>query len=143
MTVIVDTGVLYADHDVDAARHDTADAALRAVYDGELGQPNVTDYVYDEAVTLALQRSGSFEIAKTLGQRIRGGGDFPSAYEMRRVATPAFETAVEIFEQYNDQDLSFTDATTIALARRHDIDTVLSFNDDFDGLVDRTDPATV
>jgi predicted nucleic acid-binding protein len=113
------------------------------VYDGELGQPNVTDYVYDEAVTLALQQSGSFEIAKTLGERIRGGGDFPSAYEMRRVATPAFETAVEIFEQYNDQDLSFTDATTIALARRHDIDTVLSFNDDFDGLVDRTDPATV
>lgn len=50
---------------------------------------------------------------------------------------------MEIFERYDDQDLSFTDATIVALVRRHDIDCILSFDDDFDGLVDRVDPSTI
>lgn len=39
MTVLVDTGVLYADHDTDATRHEAASSALEAVYDGEYGLP--------------------------------------------------------------------------------------------------------
>lgn len=52
MTVIVDTGVLYAEHDTDASRHDAASTALEAVYDGEFGHLIVSDYIYDEAVTV-------------------------------------------------------------------------------------------
>ena len=58
MTVLVDTGVLYADHDTDASRHEEASDALDAVYDGEFGAAYVSDYVYDEAVTLTLKRTG-------------------------------------------------------------------------------------
>lgn len=61
MTVLVDTGVLYADHDRDATRHMAAATALESVYDGTLGHPLISDYIYDEAVTLALKRSDSFE----------------------------------------------------------------------------------
>ena len=52
MTVLLDTGVLYADHDTDATRHGVAAEALEAVYDGELGHPYISDYVFDEAITL-------------------------------------------------------------------------------------------
>lgn len=142
MTVLVDTGVLYADYDVDSTRHETAARALETVYDGELGQPSVSDYVYDEATTLALKRSGSFEVAKRLGERLRGAEPFPEVYEMYQVTPAIFDKTVEIFERYDNQGLSFTDASTVALAERHDIDTVLSFDDDFDGVVDRTDPAS-
>lgn len=140
MTVIVDTGVLYADHDTDAHRNEVAAGAIQAVYDSHLGQPFVSDYIYDEAVTLTLQRSGRFDAAKRLGERLRGGGQYPPTYRMLRIDSRTFEHTVEIFEQYDDQRLSFTDASTIALVREHDIDTVLSFDDDFDGLVDRTEP---
>ena len=44
MTVCIDTGVLYADHDTDASRHTAASNAIDAVYDGKFGQPYVTDY---------------------------------------------------------------------------------------------------
>lgn len=76
MTVLVDTGVLYADHDTDAARHGTARNILELVYDGECGQPYVSDYIYDEAVTLTLKR-GSFDAASRLGERIRGIDPYP------------------------------------------------------------------
>lgn len=141
MSVLVDTGVLYAEHDRDASRHGVAVDALDAVYDGDLGQPYVSEYVYDEAVTLTLQRGGSHEPAQRLGQRIRGAGQFPRAYELLHVSQATFETAVELFERYDDQRLSFTDAVQVAQLRAEDIDQLLSFDDDFDGLVERRDPA--
>ena len=60
-----------------------------------------------------------------------------------RLISKSFSDAVDVFERYDDQELSFTDAATIAEMRDHDIDTVLSFDDDFDGIVDWTDPADV
>lgn len=143
MTVLVDTGVLYAEHDTDAARHETAVAALDAVYDGEFGLPYVSDYIYDEAVTLTLKRGGSFGPAKQLGERLRGVDPYPETYEMIHVSTAVFADAVAVFERYDDQGLSFTDATVISLYDRHDIDYVLSFDDDFDGIVERIDLETV
>lgn len=142
MTVLVDTGVLYADHDIDATRHETASDVLDSVYDGEFGQPYVSDYIYDEAVTLTLKR-GSFETAKRLGNRMRGADSYPKTYDLLRVSDARFADAIEVFEQYDDQRLSFTDATTVALAQHHGIDHILSFDDDFDGLVSRIDPLEV
>ncbi|MBX0325389.1 type II toxin-antitoxin system VapC family toxin [Halomicroarcula sp. F13] len=140
MTVLVDTGVLYADHDTDSARHTAASDALETVYDGEHGQPYVSEYVYDEAVTLTLKRSNSIEAAHRLGRRLRGTGSFPEVYEILHVSHALFTDGIDVFERYDDQNLSFTDSILVAQAEHHDIDAVLSFDDDFDGLVDRLDP---
>lgn len=143
MTVLVDTGVLYADQDRDATGHAIADDALDIVYDGVYGTPYISDYIYDEAVTLTLQRASSFSVAKQLGDRLRGIDPYPTAYELLHVSAAVFADAASVFERYDDQRLSFTDATTIALYRRHDIDHVLSFDDDLDGIVSRLDPSDV
>lgn len=139
MTVLVDTSVLYADHDTDATRHDAASAALEAVYDGAFGVPYISDYAYDEAVTLTLTQSGSHDGATRLGKRLRGDGPYPKAYELLRVSSAVFSDAVETFERSDDQRLSFTDATAVELVDRHGIDRVLSF----DGLVTRAEPGEV
>ncbi|WP_225335227.1 type II toxin-antitoxin system VapC family toxin [Halomicrobium urmianum] len=143
MTVLVDTGVLYAYHDEDANRHETADAALDIVFDRELGQPFISDYVYDETVTRTLKRTGSTTNALDVGRRLRGAGSLPDVYETLFVTPSVFDDTVDAFETYDDQQISFTDATTVVLAERHDVDTVLSFDDDFDGVVDRTDPKSL
>lgn len=142
MTILVDTGVLYADHDTDAARHEAASAALQTVYDGEFGLPYVSDYIYDEAVTLTLKRGG-FTPAAQLGERLRGSGQYPQVYRMVSVSGAVFADAVDIFERYDNQQLSFTDATTVALCERHAIDAVMSFDDDFDGVVNRVNPSVI
>jgi predicted nucleic acid-binding protein len=100
-------------------------------------------YIYDETVTLTLTRGESFVAAKHIGEKLRGDGPYPQTYELLRVSTAVFADAVDLFERYDDQAVSFTDATTVALAARHDIDCVISFDDDFDGIVDRVDPATI
>lgn len=140
MTVLVDTGVLYAHHDRDAARHADANAAFEALLSGAHGQPYVTDYVYDEAVTLARRRTGRFDAARTLGERLRGAGEYPAVFAFVHVDRVLFEAAVAVFERYPDQELSFTDAATVAAVEDRNLDAVVSFDDDFDGLVDRREP---
>jgi len=143
MSLVVDTGVLYADHDTDASRHEAAVSALESVYDGSFGQPYITDYIFDEAVTLARKRTGTHTAAAQLSERLRGVGTYPETYELLRVSAAVFTDAVDVFERYDDQSLSFTDATIVATLERHDIDRVLSFDDDFDGVAPRLDPHDV
>ena len=142
MSLFMDTGVLYPMHDTAAARHETAKRAFEAAVTGRHGQLYTSDYVYDEAVTLTLSRTGRPDLARTLGDRIVGG-DSPKLFEALYIGEQTFETSRELFERYSDHELSFTDATTVALLEMDDIDSVLSFNDDFDGIVDRTDPAEI
>ena len=73
--------------------------------------------------------------------RLRGVETFPPVFELIPVDLTTFEHAIEVFETYDDQALSFTDATSIAVCEQRGIDHILSFDDDFDGLVDRIDPA--
>ena len=70
MSLVVDTGVLYADHDTDASQHEAAVSALESVYDGSLGQPYITNYIFDEAVTLARERTGTHTAAVQLSERL-------------------------------------------------------------------------
>jgi predicted nucleic acid-binding protein len=100
MSVLVDTGVFYAHADTDATRHGAAVRAFDALVDDALGQPYTSDYVFDEAVTLTLSRTGNFDEARTVGRRIRGIDPFPRFVQLAQVTRPLFETAVELFECY-------------------------------------------
>lgn len=143
MSVFVDAGVFYAHHDRDAPRHEAALGAFERLTSGEFGTIYTSDYIYDETVTLTLARTGSYTDAKAVGDRILGRGGFPDMVTVLHVSKSQFLAAVDTFETYHDQALSFTDATTVVLAERENIDAVLSFDDDFDGVVDRLDPAAL
>jgi len=140
MSVFVDTGVFYAHHDTDAERHDSAVHAFENLLDGAYGQPYTSVHVFDETVTLTRTRTGSFEAANTLAKRILGEGRFPEVFDC--LGTGEVTDGLETFRRYDDQSLSFTDATTVSLCEHHGIDAVLSFDSDFDGLVDRVAPET-
>ena len=94
-------------------------------------------------MTLTRSRGTAFQPAKQLSDRIREAGSYPQVYELLWISAAVFSDAIDVFEQYDDQQLSFTDVTTVALADRHDVDSILSFDDDFDGIYPRTEPTTV
>lgn len=143
MAILVDTTVLYERENKRARNHEAAKQAVDIVLAGRFGTPVISDYIVDETVTLALARTGRHELAIQAMDRLLGRGGFPQALRLRHVETAIFDAATRIFETYPDQGLSFTDATTVALAERFDIERVLSFDDDFDGLLDRVDPRSL
>lgn len=140
MSVFIDTGVFFAHHDTDAERHDQAISAFNDLLDGEYGQPYTNDYVLDETVTLTRARADSFDAADTVASRILGEEPFPRVLEMIHVEPDDVQASLETFRRYDDHDLSFTDASIVTLCESRGIDAVLSFDTDFDGLVDRIEP---
>ena len=142
MSVFVDTGLFYALQNTRAQHHGAAKNALSVTNRGLYGRPFTSEYVFDEVVTLVRSHRGYRE-AKVVGDRLLGRGEFPVAYDLLTVTEDDFGSALDVFETYRDHPLSFTDATTIALMDAHDIDTLLSFDADFDGIVDRLDPTAV
>jgi predicted nucleic acid-binding protein len=139
MSVFIDTGLFYALQNRRAEHHDDAKAALATVQTGRFGRPYTSEYVFDEAVTL-VRAHRDFREARVVANRILGAADFPAVYEVLWVTEDGFEAAMEAFDRYRDHSLSFTDATTVALMADHDVDQLLSFDDDFDGIVDRLAP---
>lgn len=145
MSTFVDTGVFYAAFDSAASRHQTARRALATVLrDASFGRVVTNEYVYDETVTLTAQRTGSTQRAVEVGERLRSESDeWGGAVTMVYTTEALFDDAVDVFERYADHSLSFTDAMAVATVNRRDVDSVLSFDDDFDGVVERLAPAAV
>lgn len=140
MSVFVDTGVFYAHHDTDAHRHDDAVSAFDDVFEGAYGQPYTNDYVLDETVTLTRARTNSHGSADTVTQRLLGEESFPAVFELLNVEPDDVRGTLETFRRYDDHDLSFTDASIIHHCEVRGIEAVLSFDSDFDGLIERIEP---
>lgn len=137
MSVFVDTGVLYAHHDVDAERHDQAVELMDAVIDGTYGTAYTSDYVLDETVTLTGRRTGSTEAAVTVGRRILGEDPFPTVFELVTLDRDELINGWKTFIRFSDHDLSFTDAVSLSQCDSLGVDSILSFDSDFEGLIDR------
>lgn len=118
--VFVDTGGWMACAD----GADPAHAPCRAARDGalEAGQTLITtDFVIDETLTLLRFRLG-LSAANTWWEQIDGS----ARLRWERVENDRFEKARQLFFQYRDKDLSFTDCTSIAVMRELKLTTVIT-----------------
>ncbi len=131
--MFVDTGVFVAARNKRDVNHKRAVELLREALNGVYGAVYTSDYVFDEAVTLALVRTGRVELAVDLGCFMLSSRRIRMLYVDRVV----FEEAWEVFRRYAGRGLSFTDATSIALMKRHNIEFIMSFDKHFDGIAPR------
>ena len=133
MSVFIDTGVFVAARNARDINHKRAVELLEKAIRGEYGGIFTSDYVFCEAVTVALIRTGRPDIAAKTGQLILA---MPGTH-MVFVDEELFEDAWARFTRLAVKGLSFTDCATLAIMDRHEIDYLLSFDKGFDGLVRR------
>lgn len=136
MTVFLDTGIFLAFHNTRDANHTRALELIKTLVEGGFGTAYISDYVFDEAVTVALVRTGRPENALAVGRMILGEITAPFT-AILRVGEDEFKKAWTLFPQYADRGLSFTDCTSIALLKTRGIESIVSFDADFDGIVPR------
>ena len=91
-------------------------------------------------MTLTRVRTGSFDAADTVASRILDEDPFPNVFEIAHVESDDVRASIGTFRKYTDQELSFTGASSIRLCESRDLGAILSFNDDFDGRVERIGP---
>lgn len=78
-------------------------------------------------------------IAIEIGELILGSPSrgIPRFIELLQVDDETFARAWALFKRYSTKGLSFTDCTTIALMRGKGIESLISFDRSFDGIVKR------
>jgi predicted nucleic acid-binding protein len=134
--VFVDTGGWMACAD----RSDPAHLACRAARDTTLEAGRMlitTDFVVDETLTLIRFRLG-LAAADAWWQQIDGS----ARLRWERVENDRFERAGNLFFQYRDKDLSFTDCTSFAVMRELRLTTVITTDNHFRQIGFEVLPAT-
>jgi len=133
MSAFIDTGVFVAARNKRDINHEKAVNLLREALKGKYGRIYTSDYIFDEAVTVALVRTRKSDIAIDIGNFILSS----KKLRILHVDKLVFMDAWRIFKKYVNKKLSFTDAVSIALMRRYNIDYIMSFDKHFDNIVPR------
>lgn len=131
--IIVDTGVIAAFYNTKDEHHKRAIEILNNLRTGKYGTGIITDYILDETVTLLNMRTKRPEPALKAGQLIieeKLGKFFPLTVDL------VYKTW-KIYQKYVKKGLSFTDCSILAVAEIIECDEVLSFDREFDGIINR------
>jgi uncharacterized protein len=133
MAIFIDTGLFLALYDADDICHQRSKELFKRALIGNLGRLYTSDYIIDEAITTLMVRTKQHDTAVELGKYLI---ESPRITRLT-VDSDVFADAWIKFQNLKDKFLSFTDCTTLALAQKHQIKQVMSFDHSFDGLTER------
>jgi predicted nucleic acid-binding protein len=124
----VDTGGWYAVASADDRHHAAGTRYFRELVEAS-AQLITSDHVLDETLT-RLRYDGRPGTARAFWQRLEQAqqGGF---LNIVRLDEAAWDAALGIFFQYEDQAFSFTDCTSFVLAQSHGVDEVFTFDAHF------------
>jgi predicted nucleic acid-binding protein len=92
---------------------------------GKYGQLYITDYIFDETVTVIFIKT------KKLAKAVNVGNALKKSVEIIDVDKNSFENAWNEFKRQKRTDFSFTDCTTIVVMRANEIKNIATFDEDF------------
>lgn len=136
LVILLDTCFFVALINKDDQNHNRADQLLEDILKGMYGTRITSDYVLDEAITVTWVRTKNKGLVKDVGELIMG----PQAIVALQTNPPNYlADSWSIFQKYAsiDRKLSFTDCSLINFARQNNIQQILSFDSEFDGLIAR------
>lgn len=123
--IVLDSSFLVAYHNERDVHHAAATEVMGSLLNGSWGELLLPEYVFLEVVTVLAARLG-LETAVGVGETLL------NARELDFI--PCSELFLETFDLFRRQStgaLSFTDAATVAIARRRQARHVATFDNDF------------
>lgn len=128
MTVLLDTGVVFAFLNEDDVRHGDAFDLVSRIARREFGQPFVTDHVIDELFVLVRSRTRSSELEESLRRFLPLPSPALRGLVAVSLGVAVLEPAWHAFRQFRDQGLSFTDASLLVTLRELKLDRLATFD---------------
>lgn len=124
MSILIDSSVLIGYYHSKDHFHEKAGRIMERIDDGEYGEAVVTDYIFDESVTVVDARARNKRLAVGLGDHLKS-----SAIKLVNVSEEIFGAAWEKFKR--SENLSFTDCTSLAVCEARGIQFVATFDKAF------------
>jgi predicted nucleic acid-binding protein len=133
MGIFIDTSGFIATRNKKDKNHVKAIETMRHILQNEHGAIYTSDYVFNEAVSVALARTKQIDFAIDVGHFILDSKKIVKLF----TSEEDFRMAWGIFEKYQEKQWSFTDATIVHHAQRHNVGLIFSYDTHFDGLLKR------
>ena len=95
---------------------------------GKYGTPVITDYIFDEVITVMLIKVRDIEKVSEVGEALL------NSTLLLRVSEHTFNLAWSIFKEQDKPNFSFTDCTSIATCKVNRITKIATFDKDFQNL---------
>lgn len=136
MKVFLDTSALVSYYNEDDDLHENAAEVMSRFLSGQLPLTNffISDYVFDETVTVLERVIGKHDLAIRVGEALRSS---PRTTWMR-VDEPTFEASWKLFG--DTRDASFTDCTSFVLMKSRGLQAAFTFDRHFKKAGFRTIP---
>ncbi len=135
MSVLLDTGLIFAFLNEDDADHARAVELMLRVVRKEFGAPFVTDTVVVELFTLIRARTGSAALEESARRFLPLPTPALKGLTSVSLGVGLLEPAWEVFRKYRDQGISFTDAGLIVTMRELGLERLATLDARLRGLV--------
>jgi predicted nucleic acid-binding protein len=129
MSVLLDTGFLFAFLDEGDTKHDEAFALMDRIQAKEFGAPFVSDLVIVELFSLIRARKRAARMEEAARRLLPLPSPALRGLSLVSLGPSIFERAWEEFDRYRDQRISFTDASLIATLAELRIDALATFDE--------------
>ena len=107
------------------SNHERATKIIGEIVSGKYGKVFSSDYILDEAVTVALVRSKSLANAVSVGETIK------ESTNMIKLDQSEFEESWNAFKLQSGSRFSFTDCTIISIMKKYGILNLATFDEEF------------
>jgi len=125
VSLILDTSFLIALNDAGDFNHNNANSLKTSIKDKEFGQCYISDYIFDELMTLMRAKSINHSKIKDIGDSLLAD----KTIELLKVDEEMFLQSWDLFKK--SSNISFTDCTTVILSEEFGIKNIASFDSGF------------
>lgn len=123
--ILLDTSFIVSFYNIRDENHQRAVKIMEEIIREKYGLVLITDYIFDESITVIFIRLKNLSITVEIGETIR------KSMEIIDVEKTQFEEAWRIFKKQKKTDFSFTDCTTVAIMKAKNIKNIATFDEDF------------
>ena len=123
--IFLDTSYLVALEIDSDSNHEAAVKIRDRIIGGEFGNSFISDYIFDETMTVNFART------KNLEKTARIGHDLRNSSILIKLEESDFEESWQLFKNQEGTKLSFTDCSNLAIMKRMSIKNMATFDGDF------------
>ncbi len=130
--IFLDTGIFAAFAIKQDPHHETATKIVAQIVNGEYGSALTSDYIYSETVTLVLKRTKRCDVALNTSA-VFSRGTSQKWLNLIKITAELSDVALETFQRYCEDDLCFTDCTSLAIIEKYGLASMATFDRHFKG----------
>lgn len=123
--IFLDSSFLIAYKIENDVHHQKAKILMEKIIKNEFGKPIISDYIFDEVITVIFGKSKSHELA------IETGKELINSFNIINIEESLFKESWNEFIKQKETKFSFTDCSILALMNAHKIQNLATFDEEF------------